>query len=308
MLYVLDANGVEIKQRQQPVLCSVRDAQGKNVTKRQAERLLQPRLDVANASARGESQTLTFTAFAEIWVNDYLILAKPSTRSGMTGHVQRLKTIFGDRQMRSIGAGDVQRLVTSMNAKGMAPKTIRNVWGVISMIWAAALAQKYVDAVLPKPKLPRNPKKNLRCFTIDEVARIIGASEGEHRLFFWLLAESGIRAGEIAGLRLIDIGDEAYHRQSIGLARRRSDSEDRQLGSHNRLFARTGHSVVGAGGTAEGEGPRAICSLLRLVRLGIWMCIVAQVDATAEISRPQTGGLHALRHFNVALLDRSAVR
>ena len=100
--------------------------------------------------------------------------------------------------MRSIGAGDVQKIVSGMVAKRIAPKTIPNVWGVISMIWAAALAQKYVDAAVPKPKLPRSPRRNLRCFTMDEVAKIINASEGEHRLFSWLLGETGIRAGEIA--------------------------------------------------------------------------------------------------------------
>src|SRR4029077_14925381 len=59
MLYVLDANGFEKKQRQQIPLCPVRDAEGRNVTYRQAKKLLQPKLDIANSSTLGaESKTL----------------------------------------------------------------------------------------------------------------------------------------------------------------------------------------------------------------------------------------------------------
>ena len=39
------------------------------------------------------------------------------------------------------------------------------------------------------------------CFCCKETA----SSVLEHRLFYWLLAETGIRAGELAGLRLSDI-------------------------------------------------------------------------------------------------------
>jgi hypothetical protein len=50
-----------------------------------------------------------------------------------------------------------------MSSKGVDPKTIRNVWGVVSLIWNAALAQKYVDAMLPNPKFPRKPRKKPTC-------------------------------------------------------------------------------------------------------------------------------------------------
>ena len=108
--------------------------------------------------------------------------------------------------MRHIDAGDIQRLIAAMVAEGLAPKTVRNLWGTISLIWTAALAQGYVGAVLPKPKLPRSPKKKARSFTLSDVARIVVACQGEHKVFYWLAAETGLRAGELAGLRLSDIG------------------------------------------------------------------------------------------------------
>jgi integrase len=94
-----------------------------------------------------------------------------------------------------------------MDSEGLDPQTIRNLWGIVNLIWNAALAQKYVDSMLPKPKLPRRAKKRPKLFTLTEVARIMAVSEGEQRVFYWLAAETGLRAGELAGLRLVDIGD-----------------------------------------------------------------------------------------------------
>jgi hypothetical protein len=50
---------------------------------------------------------------------------------------------------------------------------MRNVCGTFRLIWNAALAQKFVDATLPKPKLPKNTKKRPRSFTLEDAARII---------------------------------------------------------------------------------------------------------------------------------------
>jgi integrase len=144
-------------------------------------------------------------AFAEIWERDYLSLSKPSTQSGARSNLKRLKAAFGRKDMRAIDAGDIQRFVAASMKEGLDPKTLRNYWGTANLIWNAALAQKYVDALLPKPKLPRRSKKRAKFFTLADVARIIVASEGEHRAFYWLAAETGLRSGELAGLRLTDI-------------------------------------------------------------------------------------------------------
>lgn len=136
------------------------------------------------------------------------VFVEPSTQSGMCGHLKRLKAAFGPKDMRRIDAGDIQRLVSEMDSEGLDPKTIRNLWGIVSLIWNAALAQKYVDSLLPKPKLPRRAKKTPKFFTLSKVAKIVVASQGEQKVFYWLAAETGLRAGELAGLRLIDIADE----------------------------------------------------------------------------------------------------
>jgi hypothetical protein len=163
--YVLDGQGIERRERKQVTLspAAIRDEEGveRKVTKREAQRLLQPYVDRVNASLSSpirERKNATFEGFAAIWERDYLSQSKPSTQSGARSYLKRLKSAFGKKDIRSIDAGDVQRLISSMLSEGLSPKSVRNLWGVVSLIWNAALAQKYVDTMLPKPKLPKSEK------------------------------------------------------------------------------------------------------------------------------------------------------
>lgn len=303
--YVLDSQGVERRKRKQIVLCPVK--KGDVVTrKREAQKLLQPYLDKVNSSLSAparERKSATFEGFVEIWESDYLSLSKPSTRSGVKSHLRRLRVTFGKKDMRRIDAGDIQRLVSAMSSEGLDPKTIRNMWGVVSQIWNAALAQKYVDAMLPKPKLPRKPKKKPRFFTLTEIGKIIAASEGEHRTFYWLAAETGLRAGELAGLKLTDIdGERLTVNQSVWHGKEQAPKTDNAVRSvalspqlvellweqvsrqkakgHEFLFS----ASTGSPWDMNVYRNRKMRGLLK--NLGI----------------PQAG-LHAFRHFNVSLLD-----
>ena len=211
--YVLDSHGVEKRIRKQVVLSPVK-RDGIIIGKREAQRLLQPMLDKVNssiASPARERKSITFEAFTEIWKRDYLSQSKPSTQAGIRSTLKRLTAAIGKKDMRSIDAGDIQRMIASGIAEGLGPKSIRNLWATVSVIWNAALAQKYVDSLLPKPKLPRRPKVKPQFFRLQDVANIIAASEGEDRLFYWLAAETGLRSGEIAGLRLTDIDGESLN-------------------------------------------------------------------------------------------------
>ena len=300
--YVIDSDGVEKRVRKQVTLSPVKTGDTK-ITKREAMRLLQPHLDRVNSGAMRSCKVITFEAFSQVWECDYLSLQKPATQSAMRSYLKRLRAAFGTRDMRSINAGDVQRLIARSTAGGLAPKTIRLMWGAISQIWQAAQAQQYVDAVLPKPKLPRNPKRKARFFTLPEVSSILAASEGEHRVFYWLLAETGLRAGELAGLRLCDIdGDRLTVNQSVWHGREQTpktdnavrtialspqlaaivcDQVDRQRSKcHTYLFS----SENGTPWDMNVYRRRKLTQLLK--RLGI-----------------RQAGFHAFRHFNVSLLD-----
>jgi Phage integrase, N-terminal SAM-like domain len=147
--YILDAHGAEKRIRKQVVLCPVKNGE-QVIGKREAQKLLQPYVDRMNCSLGTpvrERKSATFEAFAEIWEKDYLSLSKASTQSATRSQLKRLKAAFGKTDMRQIDAGDIQRLIAAMVSEGLEPKTIRNHWGTVSLIWNAALAQKYVDVM-----------------------------------------------------------------------------------------------------------------------------------------------------------------
>jgi integrase len=122
--------------------------------------------------------------------------------------------------------------------------------------------------VIPKPKLPRIPKVKPCCFRLQEVARIIAASEGEERLFYWLAAETGLRAGELAGIKLSDIKDDALtvSRTIWGLKEQSPKTENavRTLALSPQLIPVLWEQIV--------RQPRAMntCSLQRMELRGTW--------------------------------------
>ena len=303
--YVLDSNGVEKRERKQLVLGAVRKTSGGEMTKREAQRLLQPYVDRVNASIAApvrERKSTTFEGFSKIWERDYLCLSKPSTQCTVRGQLKRLVASFGDKDMRQVDAGDLQRMISEMETEGLEPKTIRNLWATARLIWEAALAQKYVDSMLPKPKLPRLSKRRPRYFRLEDVARTIAHSQGELRTFYWLAAESGFRAGELCALRLVDVEpDRVAVNQSVWHGRigqpktsngTRTVAVSRQLaamlwGQAERQRAK-GHSLLFSSRSGKPwDSSLLVKRKLRplLVTLGI----------------PQAG-LHAFRHFNASLL------
>jgi integrase len=303
--YVLDKNGAEKRIRHQIVLSPARIGE-KTIGKREAQRLLQPyvdRVNVALAAPVRERKSATFEAFAEIWERDYLSLSKPSTQSGAKSTLKRLKTAFGRKDMRAIDAGDLQRYIASSMADGLDPKTIRNHWGTVSLIWNAALAQKYVDAVLPKPKLPRRLKKKARYFTLDNVATVIAASRDEQRVFYWLAAETGLRGGELAGLKLTDIDGERLNiNRSVWHCKERTPKTNNALRSmalSPQLITLLWEQI-----TRQKKQER---EFLFSSSTGTPMDMnvhrrrkLTPLLASLGILR---AGFHAFRHFNVAILD-----
>ncbi|MGC2184981.1 MAG: site-specific integrase [Terriglobales bacterium] len=307
--YVLDSHGLERRVRKQIVLSPVKT--GETITrKRDAQRLLQPYLDRVNSSLSAplrERTNATFEAFAQIWESDYLSLSKPSTQSGIGGHLKRLKTAFGPKDMRKIDAGDIQRLIASMDCKGLDPKTIRNLWGIVSLIWNAALAQKYVDSMLPKPKLPRKANKKPKFFSLSEVAEIIVASKGEHRVFYWLAAETGLRAGELAGLRLIDIADE---RLTVNQSVWHGKTQDPKTDNAVRTLALSPQLVTLLWEQIASQKAKGHEFLFSASTGSPWDMNVFRRRKMRMLLKSlgiQQAGFHAFRHFNVALLDSLCV-
>jgi len=97
-------------------------------------------------------------------------------------------------------------------SRKLSPKTIRNVIGVLKLILGEKVWREW------KLSLPETPVKEQRCFTVEEMRRIVNAVKGQWKVLFATLASTGIRCGEAFGLRVEDLDLEAgriYVRRSI---------------------------------------------------------------------------------------------
>jgi integrase len=77
----------------------------------------------------------------------------------------------------------------------------------LRIMWNSAVAWKYVTGEL-RVELPKARKLRMRCYAVEEVKRILAHTKGADRVFSWLAAESGLRAGELIALRESDVDVE----------------------------------------------------------------------------------------------------
>lgn len=274
-------------------------------TKKLAMRELELRIAPINSINYRALRTATFAEFAEIWKNNALTQHKQSTQLAVRSQLKKwLVPYFGSHTMRDVGGQVIQMFVQRCS---LAPKSCHNLVITLRMIWSSAKAWGYVShdpfEGLVLPKVVRRARF---FFTLDEIQQIIAAADGPFKTFCWLAAETGMRAGELCGLRIedLDLGECLVNiRQSIrrGAVQTpktansiRQFSISPKLASHLRAYLLTWRpnplNLVFAtkNGTPWDQNlvvKRKLHPLLK--SLGIRRC-----------------GLHAFRHTNGSLMDR----
>lgn len=141
-----------------------------------------------------------FGELAEWWEMNKLINQARSYRETRKGILKsHILPYFGAVPASAIAEKEAQEFVTHLVQKNLAPSTVKSVVAC----FRAILGEKATrDWSLSLPK-PRNAEP--RYFTPEESRRIINAASGQWRVLFALLAETGVRIGEAAGLHVEDI-------------------------------------------------------------------------------------------------------
>jgi len=177
-------------------------------TKRLAQRALETRLAEVNRSDYRPRPTITFGEFAEKWKTAVLVNHKPSGQSSLNSHLRcALVPTFGALQLKDITVERVQQFVSSRN---LSPTTVRNHIATLRLVWNTAKDWGYVThdptrgLTFPKPGA-----EEPRFFTIEEMRQIINAASEPWKSLFWVASETGLRIGELVGLRPEDIDVDA---------------------------------------------------------------------------------------------------
>jgi integrase len=152
---------------------------------------------------------------------------KPSTWVDYESHLDNyLIPFFGNRRIVSLRTSDLQSFVNSLKTthakrvkiiKGgerivtygdntLHSRTMKKMCATFQSVWTFARRQQYVERdICTGVEFPKTPKPHKAFFKPGEVEQIIANTPAKYRPMMILAAESGIRRGELMGLRVEDI-------------------------------------------------------------------------------------------------------
>lgn len=204
---VADDTGAVKRVHRKEVIGTIADFPTKRLAMRELERRLEP---INNVEYRPQRR-ITFEVFAAKWLKEVLVHQKRSSQSSARSHVRvHLLPAFGAVTMADIRMEMIQQFVTGSDK---SPKTVKNVVVTLMSMWSVAQAWGYVQHN-PFPrgasgrlllKLPAAAPSETYHFTVEEALAIIDKAQGRWKTFFRILAETGMRPGELAGLRISDV-------------------------------------------------------------------------------------------------------
>jgi integrase len=180
-------------------------------TKRLAQRRLEFSLARINAPEYRPGRVATVAEFADRWKLEVLAQRKPSTVRASVAHLRcHILPQLGRLKLDELGRERQQGFVTMLSQK-VSRKSVENIMGTLSSMITTARKWGYVgepvkigDLVLPDVGM----KLEARFFTPEQVRHILRLSEEPFRTMFYILAMTGIRAGELLGLQVEDVDFE----------------------------------------------------------------------------------------------------
>jgi integrase len=293
---------------------------GEFPTARLARRELQARLSVVNDPSYRARPTANFAEFAIRWKASVLVQYKPSTQATMRSHINKyLVPAFGDVRLRDFQPETVQRFFAGLK---MSPKTQRNIFITLALMFKSAREWKYIASDPTEGVvLPKRGRSRAFFFTLEEVQRILSTGPfcvwpkvGSRptvvkpesvRLFYRLAAETGLRAGELCGLRVEDVDFKlgALHvRQSVWRGKVQTPKTD-----NAHRVVELSPQLLGHLKEYRDKWRPNPSGLLFVTRNG------TPLDANLVVKRKlrplldalgiNGGGLHSFRHANAAMLD-----
>jgi integrase len=126
----------------------------------------------------------------------------------------RIDNTFGDYPINAITRKDISEWVARMKAAGKRPSTIRNAYFLVRQVLAQAVADGRLDTnPADYVKLPTDHNtRHVRAvddpamfLSASQVAALVAATPWPYNALVYLAAWSGLRAAELAGLRVGDV-------------------------------------------------------------------------------------------------------
>lgn len=155
-----------------------------------------------------EIDRMTLDEWLEEWLDKHQVNTVDSTIHTYRQDVRKyISPLIGQIKLQKLRQEDVEGMVAALIAKGLSPKTIRCIHGVLHKALSKAVAMKKIPRnVATKTELPKLGEPELHLLDHTEVAALINAAAGyTHQRFFLLALYLGLREGELLGLNWAQI-------------------------------------------------------------------------------------------------------
>jgi integrase len=145
---------------------------------------------------------VTFTQASEKWENGALELLKPSTRRTMKSQLRKhLRPALGDIPMDAFTPELVNDMVVKWHMKGLKRNTIKNFVTTLSLI----RGKEFGKGAIKYPKQV-DAEEEAPCFSPETMSAIVDREKAPmYKVFFATAAGTGMRSGELRGLRCGDV-------------------------------------------------------------------------------------------------------
>lgn len=246
------------------------------------------------ASNTRPKDTIKFRSLAEQYQANVLPMLKPASQIVIKSTLGSLCEHFGNMSLSAIGTEEIQRYITSL---AVAPKTIKNRIGIMQMCWNRARAWGYVKSnPFEFLSMPRQPLSEARRLSVDDVRAIIRKTDEPFKTMLMILAETGLRGGELVAIRHSDITSGVIN---IARSAFRKTIQTPKTGNAVRKICISGRLAA----ILCNETPRirgfGANDLLFPYKDGCW--------DNGEITRRLGIGLHQFRHANKSLMQSLGV-
>ena len=180
-------------------------------TQREAQRELTAALEAEARGVRVDTGRLTVGAYLDEWLASRLRL-RPSTARSYEAHLRLyLKPALGALRLADLRHADIDRVFAALVTEGrLSPTTLKRVHATLNKALNDAV-KRHLLVVNPAAhvELPRAHAKGFDIWTPTQLADFLHETRDDrHWPLYRLAAFTGMRRGELAGLRWVDVDND----------------------------------------------------------------------------------------------------
>lgn len=152
---------------------------------------------------------ITYEEYAWDWLSKKQDISR-KTRLNNEGHLRNhIIPVIGHLLLQKINVYHIEELIQSMQDKGLAAGTIKKIYNLAQTSFNSAMSKKLINenpfVLVEKSFKPKTGKAKVDYWTKEEVKQFLDSLDHRRRIIFILAIYTGMRQGEILGLRWREI-------------------------------------------------------------------------------------------------------